>query len=83
MKILVSVACVLVSLAASSLASAQTGTPRESPTATEAARGTTFDALDEAFGDYVVTPLSTFLFFDLVFWDNTDPRFDAWPTGLR
>ncbi|MFK7991107.1 MAG: alanine/glycine:cation symporter family protein, partial [Sandaracinaceae bacterium] len=41
------------------------------------------DAIDAAFGTYVVKPLSWVFFFDLVFWDNRDPGAQAWPAPLR
>lgn len=30
-----------------------------------------FDAFDQFFGNYIVSPLATVLFFDLAFWDNS------------
>ena len=41
--------------------------------AEEAAAPSGFDAVDAAFGKYLVGPMASVMFFDLAFWDNTLP----------
>lgn len=46
--------------------------PAEAPTAPVAPEPTLLDRVDGAFGDYVVGPLATVLFFDIAFWDDAE-----------
>lgn len=45
-------------------------TSARAPAEASSSEPSAFEALDGAFGDFVVTPLATVLFFDLAFWDN-------------
>jgi AGCS family alanine or glycine:cation symporter len=48
---------------------AEVGAPSEAPPAPPPS---VLDAIDAKFGDWVVAPLATVLFFDLIFWDHPE-----------
>ncbi|HJL14621.1 MAG TPA: alanine/glycine:cation symporter family protein [Sandaracinaceae bacterium LLY-WYZ-13_1] len=83
-------ACAFVAASLLCAPAAAQEAPEEDPPAVEAPGAaaaeeepTPLDALDAAFGAYVVTPLEAVFFFDLVFWDNHDARLNDWPGALR
>jgi len=43
----------------------------------------TFEQVDEAFGDWVVRPIGAVLMFDLIFWDNDDPELSGLPAPIE
>lgn len=60
-------------LAVAAPSRAQDGAAVEPPPAAEVPERSVLDAIDDAFGTYVVGPIAAVLFFDLVFWDNDRP----------
>ncbi|MCB9591828.1 MAG: alanine:cation symporter family protein [Sandaracinaceae bacterium] len=58
------------------------GAPSEAPPAEEP-EPSALDRLDQAFGTYVVTPIGAVLMFDLIFWDNDDPRLHDLPGAIQ
>ena len=53
---------------------------QEAPAASEPS---VVEAIDGAFGEYVVDPLSWVLYFDLCFWDNPVPGIERYPVAVR